>query len=331
MRLNSLAKQTILQWRATIAGVAFHTYHAFKPCVFIITLHETQHVFRKLRHLNGIAFRIPETWELSALWRERERRGELSVLSVMYSSADPLRSLSSMISILINTCFITPLKHTYCSSEMAWFISSAKFCQTAPLLWGNYRASVFLRVHIVHLSALNQGPFHQKLTCYTHSPASSASQAENRSLTRHTQTHTKTQWPWEIEGPADEDRQSELCVITLCVSMASGLSHPMQRKTLHTAQPNRPTHVQTLRVLRVEGNICLTDWRDGSEERRRGDVLFSALMPAVFLCLKPDYTHMSHHHLPAVTMLTHTLTQAVYHRLTCCLCVCMPSCLSTCF
>lgn len=68
--------------------------------------------------------------------------------------------------------------------------------------------------------------------------------------------------------------------------MASGLSHPMQRKTLRVAQPNRPVHVQTLRVLRVEGNICLTDWRDESGERR-GDALFSsALMPAVFFLPK---------------------------------------------
>lgn len=101
-------------------------------------------------------------------------------------------------------------------------------------------------------------------------------------------THThKTQWPWEIEGQEDEDRQSEPCVITLPVSMASGLSHSMQQKILRAVQPNRPIHVQTLRLSRVKGNICLTDWRDGSEERRgeqrrRGDVLSSAWESAVF-------------------------------------------------
>ena len=32
--------------------------------------------------------------------------------SVMYGSADRLRSLSSMITVLINMCFIAPLTHT---------------------------------------------------------------------------------------------------------------------------------------------------------------------------------------------------------------------------
>ncbi len=54
-------KQTILQWRATTAGVNVHTHRAFKLYVFIITLHETQHVFLKLRHPNGNAFRMSDT------------------------------------------------------------------------------------------------------------------------------------------------------------------------------------------------------------------------------------------------------------------------------
>lgn len=52
------------------------------------------------------------TREGSDVQKEGESSRDLSEWPVMYGSADPLRSSSSMISILINMCFISPLKYT---------------------------------------------------------------------------------------------------------------------------------------------------------------------------------------------------------------------------
>lgn len=261
---------------------------------------------------------LPDTGELSACTEEKEERSrELTVLLVMNGSADPLRSHSSMISILINMCFITPLKHTNCkftvSRKSAGSPAGLNLCKSAK--WST-KGQYFLAC-IQHLATFNQGPFQQKQTCYAHIPVLTASRAENKCLTSlsltHTQTHTKTQWPWEIEGPEDEDGRSALCVITPCVFMSCGLSHPVQWKTLHTLQPHRPIHVRT--------HSCV-------------------LSSAGYLRLKPEYGPASHNHLPA---LTHTQTRLsadagshmIFFKLppdvwTIC-CWCLSSYVSTCF
>lgn len=139
---------------------------------------------------------LHDTWELSAVQKEREGGRELSVLPVMYGSAHPLRSLSSMIIVLINMCFITPLKHTNCTYTLSqkWTGSSVRL-NMINLLREVPQVSISWVYTVQYVTMLNQGLFHQKWTCYTCNPVLSASQAENKSLTRH--THTK---------PSDHER-----------------------------------------------------------------------------------------------------------------------------
>lgn len=147
---------------ATIAGVDFHTYHAFKPYVLIIRLHDTQTRVLKLRRPNGNAFRafFRLILENSLLqWREREGGRCQCCLSVMNGSADPFRSPSSMITILINMCFIAPLKHTHTHTlHLSTFLQNCVFT-----LWTCFIVCLYLK----NVKPRSSPP--ETITCYTHS------------------------------------------------------------------------------------------------------------------------------------------------------------------
>ena len=145
----------------------------------------------RVRTFKVLTYCLKSLWHRTLYSTVRRRQEESGVgLPVIYDSVFLLRSLNSIISILINMCFISPLKHT------AWtFTVSRKHSDSS--VWPNFQYFLVWE----YMRMLNQGPFNLfYLVCQPDGKREKCDQTHRHKHT-HTDSHTHTQTEAHRENP----------------------------------------------------------------------------------------------------------------------------------